>query len=105
MVVSQMPVSASRLLEISERRDKMLLNMAVHSARAKAKSREVLHKNKRQMGYRKVRYKKFKGRRDDIIAVEVLEHKRRQRVKMSGWLEAQGLVNAEEGYPRVDDDD
>ena len=101
----QMPVSASRLLEISEKRDKMHLGMAAHAAKVKAKSRKVDHENKQQMGYRKVLYKKFNGRRDKIMAVELLEEKRSRRTKMAGWLKAQGRANAEEGSPRMDDDD
>ena len=100
-----MPVSAARLSEISDKRDKMLLGMATHAAKVKAKSIKVHHENKQQMGHRKVRYKKFNGRRDEIMAVELLEQKRSRRMKMAGWLKAQGRANAEEGGPRMDDDD
>ena len=104
-----MSPSASRLLEISDRRDQMVLTMAVDAARVKAKSREARHKKERQVVYRGVRYQRFNGRREDVMQEEVREAKRARRAKsiqrMTMWLEAQDHANAEEGSPRTDDGD
>ena len=102
-----MSPSASRLLEISDRRDQMVLTMVVDAARVKAKSREAFRKKKRQVEYRSVRYRRFNGRRDDAMEEEVHEARRARRAKsirrMAEWLEAQGRANAEEGSPRVEE--
>ena len=101
-----MPPSASRLMEISDRRDQMVLTMATHAARVKQKSREAFRKNKRQVEYRGVRYQRFNGRRDDALEAEAYDARRARRAKsiqrMAEWLEAQGRANAEEGTPRAE---
>jgi len=101
-----MSPSASRLSEISDRRDQMMLTMAVHAARVKAKSREAFRKKKRQVEYRGVRYQRINGRRDDAIEEEASDARRARRAKsiqkMAEWLEAQGRANAEEGRPRAE---
>jgi len=101
-----MSPSASRLLEISDGRDQMVLTMVVDAARVKAKSREASRKKKRQVEYRGVRYQRVNGRRDDAIEAEVSDARRARRAKsiqrMAEWLEAQGSANAEESSPRVE---
>ena len=49
----------------------MLLTMAVDTARAKSKSRDVCLKIAKQAGYRGVRYQKFKGRRGATMDEEL----------------------------------
>ena len=104
-----MSPSATRLLEISDRRDQMVLTMAVDAARVKSKSREAHHKKEQQVAYRRVRYQRFKGRRVDAKEGEVREAARVRRAKylqrMLRWLELQGRANAKEGGPRVEEDD
>ena len=101
-----MSPSASRLLEISDRRDQMVLTMVVDAARVKAKSREAFRKKKRQVEYRSVRYRRFNRRRDDAMEEEVHEARRARRAtsiqRMAELLEAKGRANAEEGSPRVE---
>ena len=101
-----MPPSASRLLEISDRRDQMVLTMVTDAARVKQKSREAFRKKKRQVEYRGVRYQRFNGRRDDAIEAEAYDARRARRAKsiqrMAEWLEAQDRANAEEGTPRAE---
>ena len=102
-----MTTSASRVA-LKDRRDQMLLTMAIEVARTKSKSREILHNFARQAGYRRVRYQKFKGRRGDATEEEVYEALRERREKsirfMEGWWEAQLRANAEEGTSRPDSD-
>jgi len=104
-----MSPSATRLLEISDRRDQMVLTMTVDAARAKTKSREARHKKERQVAYRRVRYQRFKGRRGDAMEGEVREVVRARQAKslhrMLMWLETQARANAEEGGPRVEEDE
>jgi hypothetical protein len=92
--------------EISDRRDQMMLTMAVHAACVKAKSREAFRKKKRLVEYRGVRYQRFNGRRDDAIERKASDARRAHRAKsiqkMAEWLEAQGRANAEEGRPRAE---
>jgi len=89
-----MPPSASSLLELRDRRDHMVLTMAIDAARIKTRSREARHKKARQAGYRRVRYQRFQGRRGDAMEEEVREAVRESRKKsikiMEKWLEAQG---------------
>ena len=96
--------AASRQFALHNRRDTTVLAMAPDAARAKAKMREARHKKVRQVGYRAVRYQRFKRRRDDALEGESLEVSRARRVKrfqaMVTWLEAQAQVNAQEGTPR-----
>ena len=104
-----MSPSATRLLEISDRRDQMVLTMTVDAARVKTKSREARHKKERQVTYRRVRYQRFKGRRGDAMEDEVREAVRARRAKslqrMMMWLESQARANAEEGGPRMEEDE
>ena len=103
-----MPTSASKLEAIKDGRDKMLLSMALHAARVKTRSREARHKKERQRSYRKVRYKRFKGRRDDFMDEDMRQAEITRRAKSlqwtAKWLKAQDRANAEEGNPRSDDD-
>ena len=103
-----MSPSATRLLEISDRRDQMVLTMTVDAARVKTKSREARHKKERQATYRRVRYQRFKGRRGDAMEDEMREAARARRAKslqrMMTWLESQAKANAEEGGPRMEED-
>jgi len=95
-----MPVSASRQLAMSDRRVQMIPTMAIDAARTKSKSREARHKVARQVGYRHVRYQRFKGRPGDAMEEDARVAIRERRQKsirfMEGWLEAQDLVNSEE---------
>ena len=104
-----MSPSATRLLEISDRRDQMVLTMAVDAARVKSKSREARHKKERQVAYRRVRYQRFKGRRRDAMEGDVREAARVRRAKsrqrMVRGLELQDRANAKEGGLRVEEDD
>ena len=79
--------SASRLLEISDRCNQMVLTMAVDAARVKAKSRKARLKKEKQVAYRGVRYQRFNGRREDVMQEEVREAKRARAVRSqsSGW--------------------
>ena len=99
-----MPPSASRLLELSDRRDQLVLSMVIDLARVKTKAVEAKRKQARQVGYRSVRYQRFKGRRGDAMEDEVRQAIRARRTKsiqiMAEWLEAQALSNALEGTPR-----
>jgi len=104
-----MSPSATRLLEISDRRDQMVLTMTVDAARVKTKSREARRKKERQVAYRRVRYQRFKGRRGDAMEDEVREAVRARRAKslqrMMMRLELQARANAEEGGPRMEEDE
>jgi len=99
-----MPPSASRLLELSDRRDQLVLSMVIDAARVKTKAGEAKRKQARQIGYRSVRYQRFKGRRGDAMEDEVRQAIRARRAKsiqiMAEWLEAQALSIALEGTPR-----
>jgi hypothetical protein len=99
-----MSSAAARQFESRDRRDTMILAMTSDAARFKVKAREAKHKKTRQVGYRAVRYKRFKGRRHEIMEDETREALRARRAKrcqaMIVWLEAQALVNAQEGEPR-----
>ena len=101
-----MPPSASRLLEISDRRDQMVLTMVTDAARVKQKSREAFRKKKRQVEYRGARYQRLNGRRDDAIEAEAYDARRARRAKsiqrMAEWLEAQDRANTEEGTPKAE---
>ena len=87
-----------------DRRDILLLGMARDASRVKVKAKEALHKKIRQTGYRRVRYQRFKGRREDVLDDEIRERRRLRRVKsiqfMDAWLSAQAQANSEEGRPR-----
>ena len=78
--------------------------MASDASRVKVKAREALHKKIRQTGYRRARYQRFKGRREDVLEDEIRERGHLRRVKsiqkMEAWLSAQAQVNSEEGSPR-----
>ena len=95
---------AARQFESRDRRDTMILAMATDAARVKVKAREAKHKKTRQIGYRAVRYQRFKGRRHEIMEDETREALQAPRAKrcqaMVIWLEAQAMVNAQEGKPR-----
>ena len=99
-----MPPSVSRLLELQHRRGQMVLTMAKDASRAKAKLREARHKKARQIGYRSVRYRRFQGRRGDVLEEEGHQVIRARREKsfqaMKRWLKLQTQANAEEGTPR-----
>jgi len=99
-----MPSAATHQFESRDRRDTMILAMTSDAARVKVKAREAKHKKTRQVGYRAVRYQRFKGRRHEIMEDETREALRARRAKrcqaMIIWLEAQALVNAQEGGPR-----
>jgi hypothetical protein len=85
---------------MAERRDTMVLAMASHAARVRVKVREAKHKEARQAGHRTERYKKFKGRRHVALQEDLHARRARRSQAMLLWLEAQALVNAEEGSPR-----
>ena len=99
---------ASKREARKDRRHKMLLNMAIHTAKAKNKSREARHKKERQMTYRKHRYNNFNWRRDGAMEKDHRREERTRRVKSrrmtEQWLKAQDRANAEEGNPRSGDD-
>ena len=82
----------------------MVLTMTKDTSRAKAKLREARHKKARQIGYRSVRYRRFQGRRGDVLEEEGRQVIRARREKslqaMKRWLELQTQTNAEEGTPR-----
>ena len=67
-----MAISSSRVVA-QDCRDQMLLTMAVDTARAKSKSRDVRLKVAKQVEGRGVRYQKFKGRRGDAMEEELRE--------------------------------
>ena len=97
-----MVIAAARKLALSERRDQMVLAVASHAAWVKAKAREAKDEAIRQVGHRTERYQQFKGRRSTALD-EVVQGRRDRRFQaMLLWLEAQALVNAEEGSPRED---
>mmetsp|Transcript_52681 Transcript_52681/g.120197 ORF Transcript_52681/g.120197 Transcript_52681/m.120197 type:complete len:133 (+) Transcript_52681:111-509(+) len=99
-----MSPSGSRRMEQQDRRDGMILDMAQHAARVKVKAREARHKKLRQSGYRRVRYQRFRGRREDAMEEETQEayraRLRRSLTFMASWLDAQAVVNLQEGQPR-----
>ena len=82
----------------------MLLTMAVDTARAKSKTRDVRLKIAKQVGHRGVRYQNFKGRRGVVMdeeRQEVIRERRKKSIRfMEEWLEAQLQANAEEGTSR-----
>ena len=91
--------SAARKFTLSERRNQMVLVMASHAARVKAKAPKAKIVVVRQVGHRTERYHQFKGRRSTALD-EHLQSRRAKRFEaMLIWLEAQALVNAEEGNP------
>ena len=57
-----MAITSSRVIA-HDRRDRMLLTMAVDTTRANSKTRAVRLKIAKQVGHRGVRYQNFKGRR------------------------------------------
>ena len=81
------------MLALKDRRDQMILTMAIDAAHTKSKFCEARHKVARQVGYRRVRYQRFKSRRGDAMEEEVREVLRERRKKsirfMGEWLEAQ----------------
>ena len=91
-----------------DRHHKMLLDMAIHTAKAKNKSREARHKKERQVTYRKHRYKNFNWRRVGAMEKDHRREEHIRRVKSrrmtEQWLKGQARVNAEEGTPRSGDD-
>jgi hypothetical protein len=95
-----MSTVADRQFALSDRRDRMILSMATHAARVKTKAREAKQQAVRQVGYRTERYQQFKGRRTSVLQEDVQARRNRRSQAMRGWLEAQALVNAEEGTPR-----
>ena len=90
----------ARKFALYERRDQMVLVMTSHAARVKIKARQAKDEAVRQVGHRTERYLQFKGRRS--TALDEGGHARRARrfQAMILWLEAQALVNSEEGTPR-----
>jgi hypothetical protein len=78
----------------------MILSMATHAARVKTKAREAKQQAVRQVGHRAERYQQFKGRRTSVLQEDVKARRYRCSQAMGRWLEAQALVNAEEGTPR-----
>ena len=100
-----MVITSSRVIA-QDRQDRMLLTMAVDTARAKSKSRDVRLKIAKQVGHRGVRYQKFKGRRGAAMDEELQEIIRERRKKsirfMEEWLEAQLQANAKEGTSRFE---
>jgi len=104
-----MPSSASRLLELSDRRDQLALSMVIDAARVKKKLGEAKRKQARQVGYRGVRYQRFKGRRGEAMEDEMRQEIRARRTRsiqvMAEWLEAQAISNALEGTPRDEIDE
>ena len=99
-----MAPSVSQVQAARDRRDQMMLAMAKDASRIKTKAREARHKGTRQVGYRAVRYQRFQGRRGEVLEKESRDRVRIRRARsirlMATWLEAQALVNAEEGTPR-----
>ena len=99
-----MAITASRVIA-QDRRDRMLLTMAVDTARAKSKTRAIRIKIAKQVGHRGVRYQNFKGRRGvamDEERQEIIRERRRESIRfMEGWLEPQLQANAEEGTLRL----
>jgi len=99
-----MSPSVPQVRAARDRRDQMMLSMAKDASRIKTKAREARHKGARQVGYRAVRYQRFQGRRGEVLEGEARERVRTHRARsirlMAAWLEAQALVNAEEGTPR-----
>jgi hypothetical protein len=95
---------ASRLLAAKDRRDRMVLRMAQDATRVKSKAREERNKFARQKEYRRVRFHRFKGRREDVMEEETRSAYRgrlgRSIQTMAVWLEAQARVNSEEGTSR-----
>jgi hypothetical protein len=90
----------------------MILRMAQDAARAKNKAREVRNKFARQKEYRRVRFHRFKGRREDFMEDETRFAYRgrleRSIQTMAAWLEAQARANSKEGKSRfviVEEDD
>ena len=74
--------------------------MATHAAREKTKAREAKQQAVCQVGHRTERYQQFKGWRTSVLQEDVQTRRNRRFQAMRGWLEAQALVNAEEGTPR-----
>jgi hypothetical protein len=78
--------------------------MAQDATRVKSKAREERNKFARQKEYRRVRFHRFKGRREDFMEEETRLAYRgrlgRSIQTMAVWLEAQARVNSEEGTSR-----
>jgi hypothetical protein len=101
-----MPASAARLITQRDRRDQMMLSMAIDAAHAKRSLREARHKRARQSIHRQVRYRRFQGRRDEAMGEDTrggayLVRLERSIETMATWLRAQAEANAEEGSPRT----
>jgi len=97
--------SASEVLGVQDRRDQMVLSMAKDVARVKEKSREARHKKIRQVGYWSVKYKRFQGRRGEVLDEEVQAEERERRARsirlMAPWLEDQADQRVGTSYQRV----
>ena len=81
-----MSASASRMLALKDRRDQMILTMAIEAAHTKSKFCEARHKVARQVGYRRVRYQWCKSRRGDAMEEvrEVLRERRKKSIRFMG---------------------
>jgi hypothetical protein len=79
--------------------------MAKDVARVKEKSREARHKKIRQVGYWSVKYKRFQGRRGEVLDEEVQAEERERRARsirlMAPWLEDQADQRVGTSYQRV----
>ena len=74
--------------------------MATDAARVNVKAREAKQEGVRQIDHRTERYQQFKGRRSTVLPEDLQARRNRCFQAMLRWLEAQALVNAEEGTPR-----
>ena len=92
--------SAARKLALSERLDQMVIVMASHAARVKAKALAAKIEVVRQVGHRTERYHQFKGRRSTALDEYLQSRRAKSFQAMLIWLEAQALANAVEGTPR-----
>jgi len=97
-------ISASNAFRVQDRRDQMALGMTKDAAKVREKTRVARRKGLRQVEYRGTRYRRFQGRRGEVleeeVRAEVRARRRRSIQKMAQWLEQQELANAEEGTPR-----
>jgi len=97
-------ISASNAFRMQDQRDRMILGMTKDAAKVREKARVARRKGLRQVEYRGTRYRRFQGRRGEVleeeVRAEVRARRRRSIQKMAQWLEQQELANAEEGTPR-----
>jgi hypothetical protein len=97
-------ISASNAFRVQDQRDRMILGMTKDAAKIREKARVARRKGLRQVEYRGTRYRRFQGRRGEVleeeVRAEVRARRRRSIQKMAQWLEQQELANAEEGTPR-----